>query len=320
VVRERQLQLWKHMSAVRVRRSGGIEDYLVDRQFDTIAGKLSADEAEVFRALPERPISQVIAKPSLRALASECPNCGAGLSLPPRAKIAFCATCALGIRVAPEGLEACAYALGELPAGSGEDALVGFPFWSLPVRVRAGGREFSRVWDWLEAVSAQAAAARFREHDPGDSRLFIPARAILGTRELDDAFTALSATATWRQPRVRIERAEPSAGLRLLDVELEAAEAAALARYALVALHDAQSTRSLNGMNFRKLVAEAELMVGEPELALLPLPLHGGHWIPCPADAAGDPAAASPGMRPVPLALLEDDGRMPRLARAFSLV
>ena len=52
---------------------------------------------------------------------------------------------------------------------------------------------------------------------------------------------------------------------------------------------------------------------------VLPLPLHGGHWFPCPAAAGGDPAAASPGMRPVPLELLEDDGRMPRLSRAFSL-
>ena len=319
VVRERHLQIWKHMSSARVRRAGVLEDYLVDRQFDTIAGQLSPDEAAVFRALPERPLAEMIAKPSMRALASECPSCGAELALPPRAKIAFCATCALGIRVTPDGLEACAYGLGELPARSGVDELLGFPFWSLPFHLRAGGREFTRVWDWLEAVSAQSAAERFREHDPGESRLFVPARAILGARELDDAFAALSATATWRQPRVRSERAAPGDAVRLLDVELEAAEAVALARYALVALHDAQSTRSLNGLNFRKLVAEAELIPGEPELVVLPLALHAGQWIPCPIDAAGDPAAASTGMRPVPRALLEDDGRIPRLARAFSL-
>jgi hypothetical protein len=118
---------------------------------------------------------------------------------------------------------------------------------------------------------------------------------------------------------VRVERPAPGDLVRLLDVELEAAEAVALARYALVALHDAQSTRSLNGLNFRKLVAEAELVPGEPKLVLLPLALHAGHWIPCPVDAAGDLAAASTGMRPVPLALLEDDGRIPRLSRAFSL-
>jgi hypothetical protein len=319
VVRERHLQVWKHMSSARVRRAGTIEDYLIDRQFDTIAGKLSPEEAALFRALPERALAEVIGKPSMRALASECPNCGAHLALPPRAKIAFCATCALGIRVAPEGLAACAYALGELPDRSGADGLVGFPFWSLPFHLCAGGRAFTRVWDWLEAVSPQPAAERFREHDPAESRLFVPARAILGARALDDAFAALSATATWRQPRVRVERPAPGDLVRLLDVELEAAEAVALARYALVALHDAQSTRSLNGLNFRKLVAEAELVPGEPKLVLLPLALHAGHWIPCPVDAAGDLAAASTGMRPVPLALLEDDGRIPRLSRAFSL-
>jgi len=319
VVRERHLQLWKHMSVARVRRAGDIEDYLVDRQFDTIGGKLSSDEAAVFRALPERALGEVLEKPSLRALASDCPNCGTALVLPRRARIAFCATCALGVRISPEGLAACAYALGELPARAGANALIGFPFWSFPFHVRAGGREYTRVWDWLEAVATQPAAAQFREHDPAQSRLFIPARAILGTRELDDAFAALSATATWRQPSVRVERAAPEAGIRLLDVELEAAEAAALARYALVVLHDAQSTRSLNGLNFRKLVGDAEFVPGEPELVVLPLMLHDEHWVPCPPDAAGDPAAAPPGMRPVPRVLLEDDGSIQRLARAFSL-
>ena len=319
VVRERRLSIWKHMSSARVRRAGQAEDYLVDRQFDTIAGKLASDEAAVFRALPERPVAEVIVKPRLCALASECPNCGAGLTFPPRAKIAFCATCALGVRITPEGLEACAYALGTKPAGPRPDALVGFPYWALPFRVRAGGREYTRVWDWLEAVSAQPAATRFREQDPPESRLFIPARALLGSRPLDDAYAALAATATWRQPQVRVERAAPADAIRLLDVELEPAEAAGLARYILVALHDAQSTRSLHGMNFKKLVMEAELGVGEPQLVVLPLAVFGGHWFPCPAEAGGDPAAASPGMRPVPLELLEDDGRMPRLSRAFSL-
>jgi len=73
------------------------------------------------------------------------------------------------------------------------DALVGFPFWALPFHLRAGGREYTRVWDWLEAVSAQTAATRFREQDPAQSRFFIPARALLGSRPLDDAFGALAA-------------------------------------------------------------------------------------------------------------------------------
>ncbi len=319
VVSERNLQVWKHMSVARIRRLGVIESYLVDRQFDTIAGKLTLAESSVYRSLPERPLAEVFAKPSLRAIASECPNCSAHLDLPARAKIAFCPTCALGIRITPERLEPCAYAWGEPPRASGADGTIGFPFWSLPFRLRAGGREFTRIWDWLEAVSPQPAAVSFRENDPEQSRLFIPARASFGTRELDDAFAALAATATWRQPSVRVERAEPAAEIRLLDVELEADEATALARYALVALHDAQSTRSLTGLGFRELVAKAEFVPGEPSLAVLPLPLHGGSWIPCPPNAPGEPARMPPGMRPVPRELLEDDGRISRSARAFSL-
>jgi hypothetical protein len=319
VVRERRLSIWKHMSTARVRRAGQAEDYLIDRQFDTIAGRLSRDEASVFRALPERPVGEVIVKPRLRALASECPNCGVDLTLPKRAKIAFCATCALGIRITPDGLETYTYAFGPLAAGPRPDAQVGFPYWSLPFHVRAGGRDYTRVWDWLEAVAPQPAAARFREHDPAQSRLFVPARALLGSRPLDDAFASLCATATWRQPAVRVERASPAEAIRLLDVELEPAEAAALARYTLVALHDAQSTRSLHGMNFKKLVMDAELGSGDAQLVVLPLAIFGGHWFPCPPEAGGDPTASSPGMRPVPLELLEDDGRLPRRSRAFSL-
>jgi hypothetical protein len=118
---------------------------------------------------------------------------------------------------------------------------------------------------------------------------------------------------------VRVERALPIDAIQLLDVELEPGEAVALARYTLVALHDAQSTRSLNGMNFKKLVMDAQLEAGDPQLTVLPLALFGGQWFPCPAEAGGDPAAASPGMRPVPLEVLADDGRLPRLSRAFSL-
>jgi hypothetical protein len=320
VLRERQLTLWKHMSVGRVRRAGVVEDYLIDHQFDTIAGRLAGDEAARLRALKPRPLAEVIGKPSLRALASECPNCGADLALPPRAVIAFCGNCALGVRIAPEGLYACAYGLGERPARGKADGFIGFPFWSVPFRLRAGGREWTRVWDWLEAVSPQPAAARFREQDPAESRIYIPARAIFGARELDDAFTALTATATWRQPLVRRERAASADALRILEVEIEASDAATLARFALVSLHDAQSTRSLNGMNFRTLIRDVQFVAGESELVVLPLAIHAGHWVPCPPGAAGDPAAAPVGMRPVPLTLLEDHGSVPRVSRAFSLV
>lgn len=319
VLRERHLKLWKHMSVGRVRRAGVVEDYLIDHQFDTIAGRLAGDEAAALRGLKPRPLAEVVAKPSLRALASECPNCGSDLVLPPRALIAFCATCALGVRVTPEGLVPTAYGVGELPARGKSDGRVGFPYWSLPFRVRASGREFTRVWDWLEAVSTQPAATRFREHDPAESRIFVPARAIFGGRALDDAFCALAATATWRQPKTRRERPTPADALRILDVSLDAADATTLARFALVALHDAQSTRSLNGLNFRTFVRDAEWVAGEAELVVLPLALHAGHWVPCPVAADGDPAAAAVGMRPVPLALLEDQGDAPRISRAFSL-
>src|SRR5262249_58980348 len=101
----------------------------------------------------------------------------------------------------------------------------------------------ARVWDWPEVAGPQPAAQRFRETDPTWSRLFVPARETYGSRALDGAFSALVSVTTWRQPALVRDRPAPGEGLALLDVELEADEAAALAPFALVALHDPQSTR-----------------------------------------------------------------------------
>jgi hypothetical protein len=236
-----------------------------------------------------------------------------------RARIAFCPNCGTGVRVLPEGLQAFPYLRADSTGTADADAWVGFPFWTFPFAVRAAGRQHQRVWDWLEAVAPQAQAQRFREEDPAQSRLFVPARAIFGARELDEAFSALAACAGWRQPRLRAERFAPAELATVLDVELEPDEAAALARFALLSLHDAQSTRSLNGANFKKLVIDAELDAAGPQLAVLPLPIHAGFWLPLPAGGPADPGQVPPPLRAVPRELLEDDGQVRRVSRAFAL-
>jgi predicted RNA-binding Zn-ribbon protein involved in translation (DUF1610 family) len=316
---ERRLRVWKQMGFARVRRGSLHEDYLIDRQFGTVAGRLEPEETDVYRGLTARPLEEVLTKPVLRAIASECPNCGAELALSPRAHIAFCATCALAVRVSADGLSELEYELAATPERDGAEAMLGYPFWAFPVCVRAGGREFSRLWDWLEQVSPQPAAGRFRETDPAQARLFVPAREVFGNRELDDAFAALAAVASWRQPAVRSERAEPCDGLRLLDVELEAAEASALARFALVALHDRQSTRRLSGLSFKQWVADASLSLGAPRLVVLPLPIHGGQWLPLGPAAQFDLRSAPVFPKPVARAALEDAGQIPRRSLPFSL-
>src|SRR5262249_46498482 len=160
------------------------------------------------------------------------------------------------MRVAPEGLVQVEYVRSAIPEASDAEAKLGYPFWAFPLQLLAGGKVYARVWDWLEAVGPQAAAERFRETDPATSRLFVPApaRATCGARPLDDAFTALVAVTTWRQPELGRDRPVPGDGLTLLDAELDAGEAAAFARFALVSLHDPQSTRRLNGLTFRSLV------------------------------------------------------------------
>jgi hypothetical protein len=316
---ERRLRVWKHMGFARVQRGADSTDYLIDRQFGTIAGRLEPHETESYRALPPRRLDEVLAKPVLRAIASECPNCGAQLALSPRAKVAFCGTCACAIRVSAEGLTPLEYELAPIPERDGADAVVGYPFWAFPARVTAGGREFRRFWDWLEQVSPQPAAIRYRESDPPEARLFLPAREVFGTRELDDAFAALAAVATWRQPNTELGRAQPSDCSRMLDVELDAERAAPLARFALVALHDRQSTRALNGMSFRTWVAQAQLSLGAPRLVVLPLLLHGDHWLPAGRAAQFDPRNAPIYPGPVAQGVLEDSGQLARRSKPFAL-
>jgi predicted RNA-binding Zn-ribbon protein involved in translation (DUF1610 family) len=319
IAAERRVRVWKQMGFARVTRGGQVEDYLIDRQFGTIAGCLESDESASYRELAPRPLDEVLQKPVLRAIAAECPNCGGELQLSPRAHLAFCPTCATAIRISADGLSPVEYLRSEVPERDGAEAVLGFPFWAFPLQLLAGDRVFQRVWDWLEVVGPQTTAQRFRETDPATSLLYVPARATFGSRPLDDAFAALVSVATWRQPSLLRDRPTPAEGLSLLDVELDAAEAAAFAHFALVALHDPQSTRRLNGVTFRQLVGDAELVLGHPELAVVALPIHAGHWHPDGPAAQKDLRNAALFPKPVARALLEDPGAQPRRTKTFSL-
>lgn len=321
VTGERALRVWKQMGYAKIQRGAAIEGHLFDRQFGTIAGRLEPSELEALCALPARALDEVLQKPVLRAIASECPNCGAELALSPRARIAFCKTCGQAMHVSAEGFTPLEYELAAAPPAQGRESLLGYPFWAFELRLRAGGREFTRLWDWLEQVSPQPAAARYRETDPAQARLFLPARATFGTRGLDDAFAALAAVASWRQPETQVGRPQPGDGLELLDVELEPEQVTALARFALVALHDRQSTRKLNGATFQQWVGEAQLALSAPSLVVVPLELYHGQWLPAgPAQADHHAALLTPFFPlPVSRALLADAGQIARRSHAFAL-
>ena len=310
--RERRLRVYKHMSYACVRRDAAPEHYLIDRQFDGIAGRPSPAEAERFRALPTRPISQVLVPPDIRAIAPQCPNCGWELDLPVRENIVFCPTCWLGVSVTPEGLQARAYRTEPAQPPDGDRRLLYFPFWAFPFRVRAEGTLYTRVWDWLTAVSRQPLAEQFRERDPPESTFFLPAREVFGSPELDDVFAQLTGWVNWRQPGLSPDRPLPAVRTSGLGVELSPAEAWKLARFALLALHDDQSTRRLNGRSFGRYLAEAEPLLSSPFLALVPLVGKGEDW---------DPGLKLPGssVRGFPLARVERSAATARLNKSFNL-
>jgi len=66
-------------------------------------------------------------------------------------------------------------------------------------------------------------------------------------------------------------------------------------------------------------VGDAELVLGRPELAVLALPVHAGHWHPDGPEAQKDLRNAGLFPKPVPRALLEDAGQLPRRTKTFAL-
>ena len=315
VSRERRLTVYKHMTYAHVRRHSRSEHYLIDRQFDGIAGTLAPGEETLFRELSGRPISEVLVPPDIRAVASQCPNCGWELALPPREHVVFCPTCALGVAATVEGLRPLAYRVGVAPTPDRSQQMIYLPFWAFPFRIRAAGEFYVNIWDWLGTVSPQPLAEQFRETDPPESTFFLPAREIFGTPGLDDVFAQLTGWVNWRQPRLTSDRPLPEERTSMLGVELSSAEAWKLAPFGLLALHDDQSTRRLNGRTFQRYIAQAELLPGEPFLAAIPLlfsVLPGQQWEPG-ARLLGSSVRGFPRLR------IDSDAPVERVTKSFNL-
>ncbi len=308
---DRRILVYKHLTYARVARRGIDEHYLVDRQFDGIAGRLQPHEVAAFREIPPRPVESVLSKPSITTIASECPNCGWSLALPPRELIVFCPTCNSAIRVDPGGLERIPYRAGRPPASA--ERVVWLPFWGFRFDVEAAGQRYQRIWDWLAAVSPQPLAEQFRETDPDESTLFLPARELWGLPELDDVLAQLLGFVNWAQPELLADRPVPDDRATMLGVDVPADDSALLARFSLLALHDVQSTRRLNARNFTQLIAKAELRLGNPFLASIPLACHGGSWTP-PHRLSGS------SVRGFELHWLERDWSTQRIRRTFNLL
>ncbi|MCP4002924.1 MAG: hypothetical protein GY725_01885 [bacterium] len=321
-VRERRFRVYKHMTYVRTRRSAHTRHLLFDRQFDTLAGELQSEEVEGFRSIPSVATSSVLTRPEIRAIASECPNCGWDLDLPERERIVFCPTCALGIAVTPTGLESISYRVGTSPPESEADSVLYCPFWAFDFSLRVEEDTFERIWDWLERVSPQAVARQFQQTDPERSQFLIPARNLYGNELLDDIFAQLTGWANWSQPELSSDRPNPDSRAHMLGVELDAKEAAGLARFALLALHDVQSTRRLNGMNFRAFIGDAELHLGQATLVSLPLEIRENVWCPktCePSDQPGAYRRIGSTLKGFSSTLLTDESIAPRETKHFSL-
>ena len=304
--RERRLTTYKHLTYAHVAQRGAARHLIFDRQFGTVAARLGENEARTYRALAGRDLATVIPRPRVRTVASECPDCGWELRIPERERVSFCATCKHAVRVDAKGLALVRYQAAPLPQTRRGESLLVYPFWAFAFRLRAQGVEYRRIWDWLEALSPQTHLIRHRQTDPPESRLFVPARDLHGARPLDEAFAQLTGWANWAQPETRRERPPPNETLRMLGAELTGDEAAGLARYALLALHDNASTRRLNARSFAAMIAEAELALGPAELVALPLRLVGDAW-------------KVEGLRAVPAPVLESGTGLPRVTRSFSL-
>lgn len=277
--RRRELLVFKHYSYLEVRRRRTPEHYLIDRQFGTIAAELDAGEARSYLRIAPRELPELSDHGDARAFAAECPNCGWELELRPHERIHFCATCYRAVSFEKSGLTTVPYRVAQPPEETASP-LVYMPYWAFPFGLRAGGADFSRIQPWLEAVCPEQRSAALAESDPDPSLLYVPAIELYGSREADAAFELLASYASWRQPVLSRDRPVPDQRAQFAAVELDATEAARLARTVLVALHDNWSTRKLNAANFRTFINDVELRLGEPQLVALPLPISNDRWKP----------------------------------------
>jgi len=306
--RPRELTVYKHLTYASVLRSGCEEHYLLDRQFHQIAGRLDSSEAAVFKDIPRVDVSAIIPPPDARALSAQCPDCGWELVIPEQDRVAFCATCLRAILVTSKSLETIPYGIGELPPADAADCVLGFPFWAFPFQLTAQGREYRRIWDWLAEVLPDQRPLAIAECDPEHATLFIPARNLYGTPELDRVFNRITGWVNWRQPALRSDRPTPDPRLRMIGAEIDREHAAGLAPFSLLGLHDNWSTRRLNAMNFKQLIVDADLRLAEAKLAVVPLPIREGRWEPAGVDFA------------IPIERLLADAHSPRRAKNWPLI
>ncbi len=234
-----------------------------------MAARLDAAEAERYRAIERIDAGKLTSRIAVHAVASECPECGWELPLPDAERIHFCEHCRSAVEVGDKGLELRRYQCERAADAGGAERLLWLPFWVVGFRAPAEG--------------------------PAPGRLFVPARSVYGTPEADAALAELTAHTSRRAPQLSRDRPLPHDREELLGADLEPAQAAELARYALVTLPDMRSTLRMNGRSFRRRIAECEIDPAEPELALIPLPLTGGHWRP-----AGGVAVAAELLRRAP--------------------
>jgi hypothetical protein len=279
--RRRELRVYKHLSYAKLRRAGHEEHYLFDRQFGTVAARLHASEVGRYRDLAPSSAEQLMHSGDVHAIASECPNCGFELHLPPQELVQFCPSCHQAVELQAKGLVLRPYRVERSPEGA--ERWLYFPFWAFPVRVRdtAGPHESLRAW--RDAVSPSPAApdtAPAGSERASAPRYFLPARSIYGSPRVDHLFEQLVGDANARQPELQNGRPVPDDRAQWLGVDLDAADARSLARFALVALFDNARTRYLHAQIFRERIAAAELELGEAELALLALPLRNDAWRP----------------------------------------
>jgi hypothetical protein len=176
-----------------------------------------------------------------------------------------CGNCQLALAPEPTGIRIVPLAHAAGGAGSEPTWL---PFWAFPFRLTiTGGLSFDRLEAWAAALFPRGLPPGF---SPGGTHLFVPAIRLLGSEIGDECFKSLAEAIHGAPPRVESGKVALGGRPRFEAATLGEDEAREVLPFVLYALHGSSSAAQLNTLLLKRMLDQAQLTPGPPQLVLLP--------------------------------------------------
>jgi len=264
----RRLLVYRPYWLAQVEADRGPEWVLVDGAFATVAGYPTASEASEILGQRVRQPLDAESHRRVKSVASRCPDCGFEQRLDRRHFISVCTNCHLALEPGSDGIRILHY--DHVP-GQDRPETEFLPFWRYRVRLRIGDSPFMEdLRSYAAALFPDGLPAGFA---PSGPHLWVPAFRLLGTIPGDEALMRLCEWIHAAPPEVTGGKIPVDQEARAWGASVSEAEARRLAGTVLLAVHNPASAARLNALLLRQKVLDAELLLAEPRLVMVPFRL-----------------------------------------------